>query len=151
MPAAARAHALTADFRFRPQGHVNNAPFPAGHGAEKERLLRLLHAFASGLRAQPQFFDPQQTVIVGIEHDQRMVLMRQAQHFHRQVLQREQQFRLVFQEQFRLGTGKSNHDVGIFDFGVVGSPFLKLVINVDVDTVEQDVEEIPDFVFVLFD
>jgi len=79
---------------------VYNAPLSAAHWAKEKRHTRLLHLRASRLRGQSQFFNPQQTIIVGIKHNQRMIFMRQAQHFHRQVFQRQKQFTLVLQQEF---------------------------------------------------
>jgi hypothetical protein len=80
-----------------------------------------------------------------------MVFMRQAQHFHREVLQSQEQLRFVFQKQVRLWTAELHYNVRVFDFRVGGGAFLELVINVDVNAVQQYIQKVADFVFVLFD
>ena len=70
----AQAGALAAQRGFVAKREMDDAPLAAVHRVEAERQLAVLHFFRRGERAQPQFFDAQQAVIVGVEGDARMVL-----------------------------------------------------------------------------
>ncbi len=129
---------------------MDNTALSAAHRVEEKGLAALFHLGCRSLRCQPQFFDALQAEVLGIKHDQRMVFVRQTQHFHRQVFKRKQQLRLVLQQQIRFGAAEFHNDVGIFNLGVGRSTFHKFVIDIDIDSVQQDVQKIADFVFVLF-
>jgi hypothetical protein len=151
LTAAAGADGFGANFGFRAQRHVDDTAFTAAHGREKEGLAGLLDAIASGLGRKAQFFDAEQAIVEGVEDDQRMVFMRQAQHFHREVFEGQQQFSLVLEQEVGFGTTEANDNVRVFDFGIGGIAFHELVVDVDVDGIEKYVEKVPDLVFVLFD
>lgn len=130
---------------------MDDAAFAAAHRAEEEGLACFLDASACSLRGEAEFFDAKQAVIVGIKDDERMVLMGQPQHFHGEVFEGQEEFGFVHQQEVGLRTAELHHDIRVLDFGIGRSAFHKFVIDVYVDGVEQDVQKIADFVFVLFD
>lgn len=150
MASATDAHALAADRGFRTQGHVDDAPLTAAHRAEEERHPAFLYFVRCGLSRQPQFFNSQETEVACIKDDQRMVFVRQSQHFHGQMLKSQQKFGFVLQKQFRFRAAELHHDIWIFDFRVGGCTFRKLIVDVDINGVQKDVQEVAYFVFVLF-
>ena len=88
-------------------------------GIEAEGSPVRFTLLGGGHGAEPQFFDAQQAVIVGIEGNARVVFGRHAQHFHGDVLQREQQFGAVGEQQIHVGpvnftitSGVSNSSAG---------------------------------------
>lgn len=132
-------HRLAADFSLRSHGHVDDPPLSAGHRGKEKGLLALFDLCASRLSRQAQFFNPQQPEVVRIKHDQRMILVRQPQHLHRQMLQRQQQLCLVLQQQIRFRTTKRNYYVGVLNVRVGRCPFPKFVIDIDIDSVQHQV------------
>lgn len=130
---------------------MDDAAFAAAHRAEEEGLETFLHARGGSLCREAQFFNAQQAIVVRIENDQRMIFMRQAEHLHGEVLESQQQLGLVGQQQVGFRTAEADYDIRIFNLGVGGSAFHKFVVDIDVDGVQQDVQKIADFVFVLFD
>lgn len=151
MTAATDADAFRADFGFRAQRHVDDAALAAGHGAEEEGLAGFLDFRAGGLGREAEFLDAEEAIVVGVEDDEGVILMRETQHFHGEVLQGQEQFGFVFEEAIRLFAAEFYDDVGVFDFGVGGSAFVEFIVHVDVDAIEEIVEEVADFVFVLID
>ncbi len=67
LPDGTDADAFTAHFGFAAQRQMQNAAFPAVHGAEVERDARFLDALGRRQRTHPQFFDSQDAIIVRIE------------------------------------------------------------------------------------
>lgn len=137
MTAATDADALRADFGFRAQRHMDDAALTAGHGAEEEGLPGFFHLGRRRLRGEAKFFDAEEAEIVGVENDEGVILMREAQHFHGEVLQGEEQFRFVLEEPVRLFAAEFHDDVGVFDFGVSGGAFVEFIVHVDVDAIEE--------------
>ncbi len=76
--------------------------------------------------------------------------MRQPQHFHRQMFQRQQEFSLVLQQQLGFRSAEFHHDIRVFNLRISGCPFNKFIVNIDVDRVEQDVQKVANLVFELF-
>jgi len=130
---------------------VDDAALAAAHRAEEEGLTDFLDTARSGLCGEAKFLNAQKAIVVRVKDDQRMVFVRQAQHFHREMFEGEQQFSLVGQQHVRFRTAEAHYDIGVLDLGVGGSAFHKFVVDVDLDGVQQDVEKVADFVFVLFD
>jgi hypothetical protein len=80
-----------------------------------------------------------------------MVFVRQPQHLHRQVFQREQQLSLVFEQAVGFGTAELYDDVGVFNLRIRRGAFVKLVVDVDIDAIQQHIQKIADLIFVIFD
>jgi hypothetical protein len=83
-----------------------------------KRYPALLHLLGSGQRAHPQLFHTQQTVVIRIERDQRVIFRRQPKCFHRQMFQRQQQLSPVFQQKLYIRAGKVDCDFRIFHLRV---------------------------------
>jgi hypothetical protein len=130
---------------------MDNAALAAGHGAEEKRLAGLLHFGAGSLGRQAELFDAEEAIVVRVENDEGVVFMRQPEHFHGEVLQGKEEFGFVFEEAIGFLAAELYNDVGVFDFGVGRSAFVEFIIDVDVDAVEEVVEKVADFVFVLID
>jgi len=77
--------------------------------------------------------------------------MGKAQHLHGEVLEGQQQLGLVLQQQVRLRTTEAHNDIGIFNFRIGRGALNEFIIDIDINRVEQNVEKVADFVFVLFD
>lgn len=118
---------------------MNDAAFTAAHRAEEERLATLLDLVASGLGGEAEFFDAEQAIVIGVEHDQGMVFVRQAQHFHGEVFESEQQFCFVQQQHVGFGATEADDDIGVFDLGVSRGAFDKFVVDIDVNGIQKDV------------
>ena len=84
-------------------------------GLKWNGLRDLLDALGGGLRAHAQFLDAQHAMIVGVEAQPRMFLGSHAQRFHGQLLQGQQQFRLVRQQQVHIGPAEANQKVRILE------------------------------------
>ena len=110
--------AFAAKFLFFTQGQMDNAAFAAGHGIEVEGHVGALHLFGSDDGAHAQVFDAQQTIVVGIEGDERMILGRKVHGLHREVLKREQEFASVGEKQFDIGSREVDGDFGVLYFGM---------------------------------
>jgi hypothetical protein len=130
---------------------VDDSAFAAAHRAEEEGLKTFFDFRCGCLGCEAQFFNAQQAIVVGIEDDQRVVFMRKAEHLHGEVLESQEQFALIGQKEIRFRAAETHYDIRIFDLGIGGCTFHEFVVDIDVDGVQQDVQKIADFVFVLFD
>src|ERR1700722_17909408 len=63
------ARTLAAQRGLSAQCQVDHAALAAIHGVEAERSVRALHIFRHGKSTQSQFFDAQQTIVVGVERN----------------------------------------------------------------------------------
>ena len=91
LPLRPHAGALAADRKLGAQGKVNDAALAARHRAEAEWNAGLLDLLGGRQGAEPQFLHSQHAVVVGIETDERVILGGRAQHFEREVFEREQE------------------------------------------------------------
>ena len=121
---------------------MDDAPLAAVHGAEVERDARFLDALGRRQRAHPQFFNAQDAVIVGVETNAGMFLRRRADRFHRQLLQRQQQFCFIGQQQFDIRPGEADHQVGIFKIRVRRLALRNREIEIEVRQIKNRVEKI---------
>ncbi len=125
------AAAFAAHGRFIAQRQVDDAALAAVHGVETEMLAGTLHPVGGGHRAEPQLFDAQQAVIVGIEGNARMVFARHAEHFHGDVFQRQQQFRAIVEQQVHVRTAELHGHVRRLEIVVRRRGVLNLVAQLD--------------------
>lgn len=83
-----------------------------------KRRLSALHLFGCSQRTHAKFFHAQESIIIRIERDQRVVLCRHMQCLHREVFQSEQELGTIGQQELHIGAGKVNGDFGILYFGM---------------------------------
>ena len=82
-------------------------------GLKWNGMLRFLHPLGRGQRAHAQFLDAQHAIVVGVEAQPRVFLGRHPQRFHGQLLQRQQQFGFVRQQQIHVGAGEAHQQIRI--------------------------------------
>ena len=104
-------------------------------------LARTLHPVGGGHRAEPQLFDAQQAVIVGVEGNARMVFARHAQHFHGHVLQREQQFGAIGEQQVHVGAAELHLHVRRLEIVVRRRGILNLIGQLDAAVLQGGVQK----------
>jgi hypothetical protein len=91
---------------------MDDAPLTAIHGIEPEGSTAMLHPLGGRERAQAQFFHAEQTVIVRIERESRVIVGRQPKHLHREMFQGKQKLGAVGQEQIHIGAVESHDYIG---------------------------------------
>ena len=129
VPLRTPAQAFAAHSRVVAQRDMNHAALAAVHGIELEILSRAVDFLGRRQRAQAQFLDAQHAVIVGIEGKLAVVLRRNRQRLHRDVLERQQQFGAIGQQQVYIVAREPDNQFRIFDFGVRGIPCGNLEIQ----------------------
>ncbi len=144
LPYRTFAHALAPHVRFIAQRQVQNAPFTAVHGAEVERHARFLDAFRCGLRAHAQLLNPQHTMIVGIETQERMLLWSHAQRLGSQLLNRQQKFRLVGKQQFYILTSEAYQNVWVLEVWMHGFAGAHGIGQRKASPLDEQIKELPD-------
>src|SRR5579885_296934 len=115
LPVRRLPHALTADASLIAQGKMQNAALAAIHRTEQKRHPGLSHFFGSGKRAQPELFYAHQAMIIRIKADQGVLVRRHAESFRGQLLQRQKQLRLVFEQQIDVRSGEFHQNVRRFE------------------------------------
>jgi len=97
---------------------MDDSPFATGHGVKLERPAGPLDLFGGGQGAEAEFFNPQRTIVVGVETKPAVVFGRHAEHLHGEVLEGEQQFRPVGKQQFYIRTGEAHHNLRVLEVRV---------------------------------
>ncbi len=97
---------------------MNDSTLAAAHGIEMERHASAFDLVGGGEGAQAQLFDPQDAVVVRVEGNKRVVFGGNAQGLGGQMLQGQQQFSAVGEQQVDIGSGKFNSDFRVLDFRV---------------------------------
>ena len=115
MPELALTDALATQFFEVAQRQMQDAALAAIHRIELKGDLRLQDLLRDGQRTHPQFFNPQQPMIVGIEAQARMLVAWDAQDFHGQMLEGEHDFRLVRYQSIDVLAGEANNQIGSFE------------------------------------
>ncbi len=120
---------------------MNHAALAAVHGIEAKGLAGALDFFGGGGGAEAEFFDAQQTVIVGIEQDARVILGGHAQHLHGQVLELEQEFGAVAEQEIDVGAAELHHHIGGFKVVCGGVAIGDDVVQIESRFLQQGIEE----------
>ena len=136
------ADALTAHFRFIAQRQVNNAPLPAVHRAEVERLMRFLHAFGGSLRAHAQFLNAQQAMVIRIEADAGVLFRGHSQSFHGELFQGQKKLGFIAQQEVHIGTTEANHQIRILKIGMKVLAFAHFEIQIEPSEPEGILQEL---------
>ena len=110
---------------------MQDAAFPAVHGVEAERDAAALHPLGRRQRAQPQLFDAQHAVIVGVEAQPGVILRSHLQHLHRQQLERQQKLGFVREEQLDIRPRELHHHIRILEIGMAGLAFADLEFELE--------------------
>ncbi len=142
MAVAAETGALAAEFDLIAEGDVDDAALAAVHGVEAEGLGGALHLLGGGGGAEAEFGDAQHAEIVRVEGEARMIVVGNAERFHGDVLQSEEQLGLVGEEQFDVGAFEFDDDLGVLDLRIAGIAGFDLILDVEVGVVEDHVEEL---------
>jgi hypothetical protein len=101
---------------------VNHSALAAVHGIEPERSARAFDFFRSRGRAQPQLFDAQQAIVIGVERNARVIFGRQPQRFHSHMLERQQQLGAVAEQQIHIAPAEFHHHLGSLEVVLRGLP-----------------------------
>ncbi len=144
MAVSAESRALTAKLRLIPQSDMNHTALAAVHRIEPKRLRRALHLLGGSIGAEAKFGDPQHPEIVRVEGKARMVVIRDPERLHRDVLESQEEFGLIRQKQFDVRPFKFHHDLGIFNLRVSGISRFDLIFDVEIRVVQDHVEKIFD-------
>jgi hypothetical protein len=112
------AGAFAAQFRFIPQGDVDDAALAAVHRIKAEGLTRRFHFIGRDLRGHAELFDAQRAIVVGIEGDARMIVGVHAQGFLRDVFESEEKLGAIAENQVDVVAVELDDEVGSFEVGV---------------------------------
>jgi hypothetical protein len=110
---------------------VKDPALAAGHRAEVERRMRLLDTFRGRERAQAQLFDAQHSIVIRVEAEQGVILPRHPEHFHGDLFESEQQFRLVRQQEIQIRAGEFDPNIGVLKIGMRRGPVRNLKRQAD--------------------
>ena len=144
MAVATESGAFTTKFGFVAQRDVNDAAFAAIHRVEAEGFGRALDLLGGNSRAQAKFGDAEHAEVVGIEGDEGMIVIRDAQSLHRDVLKGKQHFGLIGEEDLDIGPFELDHNLWIFDLGIGRIARFDFVLDIKVGVVEDHVEKLFD-------
>ncbi len=142
MAVAAKAGALTTKLGLIAQRDVDNAAFAAVHGVEAEGLGGTLYFFRGNSGAHAELRDAQHAEVIGIEGEPRMIVIRDPERLHREMLESEQDFSFIDQEEVDVGPFELHDNLGIFNLGVGGIALFDLVFDVEVGVVQDRIEEL---------
>ncbi len=142
MTVAAKTRALTAKLGFIAQRDVDDAALAAVHRVEAEGFGSALDLLSGNARAHPKLGDAQHAEIIGVERQPGMVVIRNAQRLHGEVLERQEKLGLVRQQKLHIGPFELHHHLGIFDLGVGRIAFFDLILDVEVGVVQNHIEEL---------
>ena len=121
---------------------MNDTPFAAIHRTEVKRPARLLDPLGRRCGAQPQFLDPQHSIIVGVEAKPRMMIRRKPERLHGQKFERQQHLGFVSQQNVDVGPGEFHQNIGRFQVGMRIGPIQEFVLDIQIHVVENQVQEL---------
>ena len=110
---------------------MDDAALAAAHRVEMKWRAGSLYTLRGGGSAQSQLLDSQDPEIVGVEAQQRVIFTVIGENLHRQMLEREQHFGPVLQENIDVRPAESNHHIGVFEIGMSVRPFGHLKLQLE--------------------